>query len=83
MAASTGIAVTAGAVSALDLILTDYNNTDMLRITVATIAAAFVAAGLDKAVPGLGTGSASLLLVGVLLRSGPTVANKIFPGSAK
>lgn len=83
MAASTGIVVTAGSISLLDEILTDRRSPVLLRISVATAAAAFLAAGLDKAIPGLGTGTAALLLLGVLIRSGPTVAEKVFPGSTK
>ncbi len=83
MAASTGIVATAGAVSLLDEILSDRRPQVLIRISVSTVAAAFIAAGLDKVVPGLGTGSAALLLLGVLIRSGPTVAERVFPGSTK
>lgn len=79
MAKSTGLVVTAGSLSALDLILSDYDNARMLRITGATIAAALVSAGLDKLVPGLGTGAAALLLMAVLIKSGPPIAEKIYP----
>lgn len=81
MARSTGIVVTAGGISALDLIMTDYTNQAMLRITGATIAAALVSAGIDKIAPGLGTGAAALLLVAVLLKSGPPIAEKIYPAT--
>lgn len=77
MATSTGIVVTAGGVSAIDLILTGYNSASMVRITVATVASALVSAGLDKVVPGLGTGGAVILLLAVLLKSGPVIAKKI------
>jgi dihydroxyacid dehydratase/phosphogluconate dehydratase len=81
VAKSTGLVVTAGAISALDLIMNDYDNTKMLRITGATVAAALVSAGLDKIVPGLGTGASALLVVAVLIRSGPSLANKIYPAT--
>lgn len=77
MAASTGIVLTAGGISALDVVLDDMNGRDLLRIAVATTAGALVAAGLDKVLPGLGTGSAVLLLLAVIYRSGPSIADKI------
>lgn len=77
MAASTGIILTAGGLSALDVILSGYDSKDMLRVAVATTAAALIAGGLDKALPGLGTGSAVLLLLAVLYRSGPSLSAKI------
>lgn len=81
MAKSTGIVVTAGAVSAVDLILNEYSGTAMLRITGATILAALISAGLDKVVPGLGTGASALLLMAVLIKSGPPIAAKIYPAT--
>lgn len=83
MAKSTGIVVTAGAISALDLILDQYDNSAMLRITGATIAAALISAGLDKLIPGLGTGASALLLMAVLIKSGPPIAEKIYPATQK
>lgn len=79
MAASTGIVITAGGLSLLDLIVTDWQPAQGLRISVATVAAAYVSAGLDKVVPGLGTGLAVLLVMGVILRSGPRIAGKLWP----
>lgn len=81
MAKSTGLVVTAGSISALDLILNDYDNVAMLRITGATVAAALISAGLDKLVPGLGTGASALLLLAVLIKSGPPIAEKIYPAT--
>lgn len=81
MARSTGLVVTAGSISALDLIMNGYDDTKMLRIAGATIAAALVGAGLDKIAPGLGTGASALLLVAVLLKSGPPLADKIYPAT--
>jgi hypothetical protein len=81
VAKSTGIVVTAGAISAIDLILDDYDNVKMLRITGATIAAALISAGLDKLVPNLGTGASALLLMAVLIKSGPPIAEKIYPAT--
>lgn len=80
MAASTGIVLAAGAFAVGDMVLTDWNPGVGLRVSVGTVAAAFVSAGLDKAVPGLGTGLAVLLLVGAILRHGPSLAGKLFPG---
>lgn len=74
MAKSTGIVVTAGGVSMVDLIMTGYDSRKALRIGVATIAAALISAGLDKVLPGFGTGAAAILLLSVLLKSGPAIA---------
>ena len=77
MASSTGIVVTAGALSLGDIVLTGWSPQPALRVTVATVLAALVSAGLDKVLPGLGTGLAVLLLTGVVLTSGVTIAKKI------
>jgi len=77
MAKSTGIVVTAGALSLVDVILTDWQPLTALRITVATTLAALVSAGLDHVMPGLGTGLGVILLLTVVLTSGARIANKI------
>lgn len=77
--ASTGIVVTAGALSFGDLILTGYHADAGVRIAVATVLAAFVSAGLDKVIPGLGTGLGAVLLAGVILTSGPRIVQKLAP----
>jgi hypothetical protein len=77
--ASTGIVVTAGAMSFGDLVLSGYKADSGVRIAVATVLAAFVSAGLDKVIPGLGTGLAAVLLAGVILTSGPRIVSKLAP----
>lgn len=79
MARSTGIVLAAGGLAALDLITGPYEPDKMLRTLVGTIGAALVSAGLDKVVPGFGTGAATLLLVAVVLDSGPRVSQRLFP----
>ncbi len=71
MANSTGIVVTGGAVSFADAVLNDWKPETGVRIGIATVLAALVSAGLDRVMPGLGTGVASLFLLSVLLTSGP------------
>jgi hypothetical protein len=79
MAASTGFVVTAGALVLVEDLVTDkWTTPKALRTGVATVLAAFVSAGLDKAMPGLGTGLAVLLVLGVALKSAPAIADKIF-----
>lgn len=79
--ASTGIVVTAGALSFGDLVLSGYDAKSGVRIAVATVLAAFVSVGLDKVIPGLGTGLGAVLLTGVLLTSGPRIVQKLGLGS--
>lgn len=79
MASSTGIVVTAGALSLADLVLTGWEPTSGLRITVATVIAALVSSGLDRLAPGLGTGLGAVLLAGVILTSGPRIVDKMTP----
>lgn len=73
MASSTGIVVTAGALSLTDLVLNGYKPESAVRISVATVAAALVSSGLDRVIPGLGTGLGAVLLAGVLFTSGPRI----------
>lgn len=77
MASSTGIVVAAGALSFGDLVLTGFTAANGIRISVATVLAAFVSAGLDRVIPGLGTGLAAVLLAGVILTSGPRIVSKL------
>lgn len=77
MASSTGIVVTAGALSMTDLILTGYVPKSAVRITVATVLAALVSAGLDRLAPGLGTGLGAVLLAGVIFTSGPKIVDHL------
>lgn len=77
MARSTGLVVAAGAIAATDLILGDYEAPRLLKIAVGTVGAALVSAGLDKVVPGFGTGAAALLLLAVVLDAGPRIAKQI------
>jgi len=79
MAKSTGLIVTAGALSLTDLALEGWEPSQGVRIAGATIVAALVSAGLDKLIPGLGTGLGVLLLVAVLFKSGPKISDHLFP----
>jgi hypothetical protein len=82
MASSTGIVVSAGALSLGDLVLTGWKPDQGIRISVATVLAALCSAGLDRLIPGLGTGVAAVLLAGVILTSGPRIVEKL-AGPAK
>ena len=79
MASSTGIVVTAGVLSLGDLILSDtgWQPDQGLRISVATVLAALVSSGLDRVIPGLGTGLGVVLLAGVILTSGPRIVDHL------
>lgn len=78
MAASTGIVLAAGGIAALDLIINDGGQTKLIRVTVGTVGAALVSAGLDHVVPGLGRGAAIILLMTAILTSGPKITPKLF-----
>jgi len=78
VAKSTGIVVAAGALSLTDLVLTDYDPSKALRLGVGTVLAALVSAGLDKVVPGFGTGAAVVLLAAVVLTSGPRIVDQLW-----
>lgn len=82
MASSTGIVVTAGALSLTDLILSGWQPDQGIRLSVATVLAALVSSGLDRVVPGLGTGLGVVLLAGVILTSGPRIVDHL-TGPAK
>lgn len=82
MASSTGIVVTAGVLSIGDLVLTGYEPIQCVRISVATVLAALVSSGLDRVIPGLGTGLGVVLLAGVILTSGPRIVDHL-AGPAK
>lgn len=78
MASSTGLVVAAGALSMADLVLSDeYKPETGIRITVGTVLAAIVSSGLDRVLPGLGTGVGVVLLASVVLTSGPRIAAKM------
>lgn len=82
MAASSGAAagtvVTAGIlVLAEDALTGKWDNAKGLKVAVATTLAAFVSEGINHAVPGLGTSISVILLLGVVLKSGPVIADKI------
>lgn len=77
MASSTGIVVTAGALSLTDLALDEWKPEQAVRIAVGTVLGALISSGLDRVVPGLGTGIAVVLLTGVVLTSGPKIAKQL------
>lgn len=78
MAQSTGIVVTAGALALADLALTEWDPHVGLRIGVGTVVAAAISAGLDKVMPGVGTGLGVLLLLAAVMGNGPKIAEKLF-----
>lgn len=82
MASSTGIVVTAGALSLTDLILSGWQPDQGIRLSVATVLAALISSGLDRVIPGLGTGLGVVLLAGVILTSGPRIVDHL-TGPAK
>ncbi len=83
MAASTGFVVTAGALVLVDDMVSDtWSTPKALRVSVATVVAAYVSAGVDKVVPGLGTGLSIVLVAGVVLSSGARIMGKIFGESS-
>lgn len=82
MASSTGIVVTAGVLSLTDLVLESWKPDQGIRISVATVIAALVSSGLDRVIPGLGTGLGVVLLAGVILTSGPRIVDHL-AGPAK
>ena len=73
MASSTGIILAAGGITLADLALSGWEPGRGVKILAATVVAAFLAGGLDAAIPGLGTGSAVVLLVAVVYKSGPSL----------
>lgn len=83
MAESTGLILAAGAFAMGDLILNDgWDPKVGVPLLVATVGAAYISAGLDKVLPGFGTGVAVVLLVSALLGNAPKLAEKLFPQSA-
>lgn len=74
---TTGIVVSAGALTLTDLALTGWDPSRGVRIAAGTVLAAFVSAGLDRVVPGLGTAGAVLLLVVAVAASAPTIAARL------
>lgn len=81
MANSTGIVVAAGALAMTDLALDVWDPNRALRIAGGTVLSALIAAGLDRVVPGFGTGCAVILLATAVLTSGPRISEKLFPGN--
>jgi hypothetical protein len=81
MAASAGLVITAGAlVLAADLVAGTWEAPKALKTGVATVLAAYLSAGLDKALPGFGTGLGVLLVLGVVYKRGPELMNHILKG---
>jgi hypothetical protein len=79
MSTSTGFVVTAGALVLVEDLVTDkWSTPKALRTGVATVLAAYVSAGLDRALPGFGTGLAVLLVLGVALKVTPGITAKLF-----
>lgn len=78
MAIATGLIVTAGVLVLVEDLVTDkWTTPKAIKTTVATVLAAYVTAGLDKALPGFGTGLGVILVLGIALKSGPAIMDKI------
>lgn len=83
MAASTPLVLTAGAlVITTDLLSDKWDTAKETRNAVATVVACFVSAGLDKVLPGFGTGLAVILVVGVAIKAAPPLMDKVFGSKA-
>lgn len=81
--AAAGLVVTTGAlVLTSDLVNGGWQTQKEVKRAVATVVGAIVAVGLDKAVPGLGTGLGVILVLTAAIKVGPPLLNKMFPGSA-
>lgn len=77
MARSTGLVLAAGGITLADQALGGWEAAKGVKTLAATVLAAFAAGALDVVIPGLGTGSAVLLLVVVVLRTGPSVLGRL------
>lgn len=78
MAASTGFVVTAGVLTLTEDLVTDkWQTPKAVKVAVATVLAAYVSAGLDRALPGFGTGLAVILALTAALKSGPAILDRI------
>lgn len=77
MAQSTGIVLAAGALTLADSVLSGLDTRKAVFIVAGTVGTAYVAAGLDKVLPGFGTGTAVLLLVAALYSHGPSISQKL------
>jgi len=78
VAIATGLIVTAGVLVLVEDLVTDkWTTPKAIKTTVATVLAAYVTAGLDKALPGFGTGLGVILVLGIALKSGPAIMDKI------
>lgn len=75
---ATGMVVTAGALVLTENALTGkWDNAKALKVGVATVLAALASEGINKGIPGLGTSIAAILVLGVVLKSGPVIADKV------
>jgi hypothetical protein len=84
MAASTPIVLSAGAVVLGHQLLVDHKPpTDLIMTGVGVALAALAAAGLDAVVPGLGTGTAALMLTAALLAYLPALAGALLKDRGK
>ncbi len=80
MAASTGFVITAGGlVIANDLIVGPWDGPKEVKRAIATVIAAFASAGIDRVIPGLGTGLAVILALTAAVKVGPPLLAKVFP----
>lgn len=84
MAESTPLILAGGAVVVAHQVLVANKAPGDLVITGVGIAlAGLAAAGLDTALPGLGRGTAALMLVAALLAYAPTLAGKVLKDKGK
>jgi hypothetical protein len=80
VAKSTGLVATAGLlVITNDLVNGPWDVPKEVKRLGATVIAAFVTAGIDVALPGLGTGLAVILVLTAAISVGPPLLNKLFP----
>lgn len=77
MARSTGIVLAAGGIVLADQALGGWDAAKGVKTFAATVLATFAAGALDAVIPGLGTGTAVVLLVGVVLHTGPSLLGRL------
>lgn len=82
MAGSTGIILAAGAVALADVVTDPKWNPDRaVMVAAGTTVSALIAAALDRAVPGFGTGTAVVLLLASVMKYGPDLSKRLKLGA--
>jgi len=81
--ASTGFVVAAGGlVITYDLLVGPWNPPQEIKRGLATVVAAIVSYGVDRVIPGLGTGLAVILALTAAVKVGPPLLTKVFPSGS-